>query len=173
MAKRKGISFSDVFVTSFVLIAIVASAFGIYKALDYIKPDTTESSSENQIPGGPNIIPDLAINVLVDGVISDGYIEFENLNDSKVIEFRNKSDNTFYAKKISMQTAKQESFNITDMNGDGLYVRTQITIIGEEYSPVRLFISSPDFMFYVLVNLKSIPATSISIGDITFIENGA
>lgn len=170
MAKRKSLSFGDVFILSLVLIATVASVFGIYKALEYIKPITSEPSSEEPIPGDPSIIPNLAINVLVDGVISDGYIEFENLNDTKVIELRNKTDNSFYKQKVSFQTAKENSLSITDMNGDDLYVRTEITLLAEEYSPVKVFILSPDFFFFVLVNLKSIPATSISFGDVTFIQ---
>ena len=173
MVKRKGFAFSDVIVTSFILVAIVASAFGIYKLFEYIKPDTSQSSSEEPTPGGPSIIPNLSINVLVDGIISDGHLIFDNLNDSKVIELRNKADNSFYTKKVTIQTSKSDSFDITDLNGDDFYVRTQITILAEEYSPVKLFITSPDFMFYVLLNLKAIPATSISFGDITFIENGA
>lgn len=170
MAKRKNLSFNDVIVLSLLLVATVASAFGIYKAFDYLKPDTTESSSEEPIPGGPSIIPNLAINVLVDGIVSDGHIEFENLNDSKVIEIRNKSDNTFYNKKITIMTQYESSFDIVDMNGDNTYVRTELTILAEEYSPVKVFITSSDFMFYVLVNLRGIPATSISFGDITFFQ---
>lgn len=172
MSKGKGITLKDAGATAVLLVALVAIVAGIGGALNYLKPSTSEnpSTSEPVNPGGPPILPDLSIYIMVDGELSDGYIEFEQVDDSKVFEFRNKSDNQFYEKKITIQTAKPESFQITDMNGDDLYVRTRVTMTKEEYAPVKLYVMSEDFIFYVLLNLKPNPATSISIDDITFID---
>jgi len=151
------------------LIGIVVAVGGIYQAVNYLAPGTSENaSSEAPNPGGPSILPDLDINLYVDGQISDGYIHYEELFIGKLFEIRNKADNHFYNEPVRFQTNRTDSFQITDLNGDDKFVRTEIKMLVKEFVPVKIYLSSNDFIFYVLVNIASEPATGISIGDITF-----
>lgn len=170
MKKGKGNKFSDVIKTSLLLIGVVIASAGIYQLTDYIRPDGNGSSSEPLPPDIQPIIPEMDINVLVDGVVTDGHIQFDELNESKTIEIRMKSDNQFYSKKTTYQAQKKSSFEIVDLNGDGLFVRTRIKILKKEYTPVKMYVMSDDFMFYMLLSIRPNPATSIDIGDITFLN---
>lgn len=162
MAKKKK---SSAAITIFTLLGSLAAVFGIYKGIQYIKspgPNDGDNTSSEQPP-----IMDYPVNVYVDGKLSNGYIIFNGIGDTHIIEVKNKVTNTFYDKAIELMvapTSKSSSYVFTDLNGDDLYVRFQAKIIKGEFEPVKVYFSSTDFNFYVYMHIVPNPATGIEIG---------
>lgn len=162
MAKKKKTSTTSTIIT---FIGIAVCAFGIYKGVQYINSDRDRTSDNTSSERPP--IMDYPVNVYVDGKLSNGYIIFNGIGDTHIIEVKNKVTNTFYDKAIEIMvapTSKSSSYEFTDLNGDDLYVRFQAKIIKGEFEPVKVYLSSVDFNFYVYMHIVPNPATGIEIG---------